>query len=90
VLGVLSTITDVQPLDAMKLRVRFKTGEWRIVDIGRFGPFVGVFEPLRDPREFARVRVHPELGTLVWPSGADLCPDVIYAESTPEAERAAS
>jgi Protein of unknown function (DUF2442) len=40
----------------------------------------GVFAPLKDPGVFAQVRIHPELGTVVWPSGADLDPDVLYAE----------
>lgn len=40
----------------------------------RFGV---VFAPLRDPAEFDRVRLDAELGTVVWPGGADLCPDVL-------------
>ena len=31
------------------------------------------------PKEFASVQVHPELGTVFWPCGADLDPDVLYA-----------
>ncbi len=46
----------------------------------RYGQFDGVFAPLRDPTVFAQVRIHPELGTVVWPTGADLDPDVLYAE----------
>ena len=40
---------------------------------------LGVFEPLLDPAFFAQVRVDPVLCTVVWPNGADLCPDVLYA-----------
>jgi hypothetical protein len=42
-------------------------------------PFTGVFAALQDPKEFAAVYVNPELGTICWPSGADLDPDVLYA-----------
>jgi hypothetical protein len=42
--------------------------------------FEGVFEPLRDPARFAEVRVHPEPGTVYWPDGADLDPDVLYSK----------
>ena len=39
----------------------------------------GVFEPLLDDCFFRRVRVSADLGTIVWPNGADLCPDVLYS-----------
>ena len=29
-----------------------------------------------------KVRVDPNLGTNVWPTGADLCPDVLYSRVT--------
>ena len=31
---------------------------------------------------FRQVAVDYEAGTLVWPNGVDLCPDVLYAEAT--------
>lgn len=34
-----------------------------------------VFEPLRDLSLFIQVGVDPELGTVVWPDGADLDPE---------------
>jgi hypothetical protein len=37
----------------------------------------GVFAPLQDPEYFARVTVDREAGTIVWPNGADLDPDVL-------------
>ena len=42
---------------------------------GQVGP---VFEPLKDPAYFAQVTVDAELGTVVWPNGADLAPDALY------------
>ena len=36
-----------------------------------------VFEPLRDEAFFARVELHPELHTLVWPNGADFAPEFL-------------
>jgi hypothetical protein len=38
-----------------------------------------VFDRLRtEPELFRAVRVDAALGTIVWPTGADLCPDVLY------------
>ena len=42
----------------------------------------GVFTPLEDIHFFAQVTVDPEAGTLVWPNGVDLDPDVLYSEAT--------
>jgi Protein of unknown function (DUF2442) len=48
----------------------------------KFAAPVGpVFEPLRDPAFFAKVRVDPELGTVVWLNGADLAPEVLHEQS---------
>jgi len=33
---------------------------------------------LRDRSLFMAVRVDPECGTIVWPNGADMDPDVLY------------
>jgi hypothetical protein len=48
------------------------------VDIAKLVPFDGVFEPLNDPSFFRQVTVNPDVGTIVWPNGADLCPDTLY------------
>lgn len=52
-----------------------------------FGP---VFEPLRDPKFFARVVVDPIAGTVVWPNGADFAPEALYELPNEETERRAS
>ena len=36
-----------------------------------------VFEPLRNIEYFRRFVLHPELGTLVWPNGADFAPEFL-------------
>jgi hypothetical protein len=45
---------------------------------GRVGP---MFEPLCDVNYFAQVVVDEELGTIVWPNGADLAPDVLHEQA---------
>lgn len=59
--------------------VRFDDGTEGEVDLSHEldGP---VFEPLRDPAFFARLQVHPELHTVVWPNGADLAPEFLYQQ----------
>ncbi len=47
--------------------------------------FDGVFAPLRNREEFLKVYVDSEIGTICWPNGADLDPDVLYARITGEA-----
>lgn len=79
---MLNDVVEVQPLGGYRLRLRFDDGVEGSVDLGRMIRFTGVFEPLRNETEFARVRVHPELGTIVWPNGADLDPVVLYAAVT--------
>jgi hypothetical protein len=69
-------VTGVAVLGDHKLRLLFEDGtvgdvsfedrEWR-----------GVFEPLRDPARFAKVKV--EGGTIVWPEdGLDMAPEPLY------------
>ncbi|MEK6676395.1 MAG: DUF2442 domain-containing protein [Planctomycetota bacterium] len=76
-------IIDVKYVGGTRLRLWFENGEERVIDISELVPFDGVFEPLRTPSFFAQVRVEPDVGTIVWPNGADLCPDVLYERSLP-------
>lgn len=70
-------VVAVEVLGPHILRVTFDDGHVREVDLG--GQLDGpVFEPLRDPELFAQARIDPELGTVVWPTGADLDPIVLY------------
>jgi len=58
------------------LHVAFSNGVEKSVSLKPYlsGP---VFEPLRDPDYFARVRLDTTCGTVVWPNGADLAPEAL-------------
>ena len=76
-IGLTPDITTVAVVRHGVLRLTFTdglTGELDVLDRMR-GP---VFEQARTPEGFARVRVDPEIGTIVWPGGADLAPDTLY------------
>lgn len=69
----------VRLLDGYQLYLTFEDGIQGIVDIAQLTEFTGVFEPLADSAYFAQVAVNPDLGTIYWPNGADLDPDVLYS-----------
>jgi hypothetical protein len=68
---MLADIIDVRSLGGHRLFVRFDD----------------VFTQLADPAFFAQAAVNPELGTIVWANGADLCPDVLRARLTGKSSR---
>lgn len=79
---MLKDIVEVRALGGYRVHLRFEDGVEGELDLGKMIRFKGVFAGLADEREFVRVRVDPELGTIVWPGGADLDPDVLYAAVT--------
>jgi hypothetical protein len=79
---MLKDIVAVTPLDDYRLHLKFEDGAEGVIDLAPHLSFQGVFEPLRDPAYFAQVRADTELGTVVWPNGADLDPDVLYGHIT--------
>ena len=77
-------IRELQSLGGFKLRLTLTDGSVIERDVSRLrvGP---VFEKIRtDPGLFSQVRV--EGGTVVWPDGADLCPDVLIWGGPPPEE----
>ena len=69
---MLKDVVEVRPLGDYRVHLRFEDGVESDIDLGDVIEFKGVFAPLRDSQEFAKLRIHPELGTVVWPNGADL------------------
>jgi hypothetical protein len=79
---MLVDIVEVRPLERHRLYLRFADGVEGEIDLDTIVRWEGVFAPLADPERFAEVRVNPDLGTIVWPNGADVDPDVLYAAVT--------
>jgi hypothetical protein len=81
---MLKDVVDVKPLDDNRLYLRFEDGAEGVVDVSELIQFVGVFAELRDKFAFDQVFVDPNLGTVAWPGGGDLDPDVLYSLATGE------
>jgi hypothetical protein len=75
-------VKSVQVLEGFDVRLVFTDESAKTLDLA---PFLkgAMFELLKDPSRFREVRVDPELETLVWPNGADICPDVLYHGRNP-------
>lgn len=76
---MLKDIVAAEAMEGCRLKLRFEDGVEGVVDVAQIVPLTGVFATLRNRSEFTAVRVVPELGTVCWPGGADLDPDVLYA-----------
>jgi hypothetical protein len=73
----LHSVTDFEQVGTYVLRVEFEDGTQQVID---FEPVLRgeLYGPLKDPAFFARVRLDPEIGTLVWPNGADFDPYTLH------------
>jgi hypothetical protein len=80
----IETVVAVKAIRPYLLEVTFADGSHRRVNVEPF-LYGEMFEPLRDFARFAEVTVDAALGTVVWPNGADLSPEFLYAqeEATP-------
>jgi len=75
--------------DGYVVSVRFEDGTGGDVDLGYLREYGGVFEPLKDPQYFRRLRADEEAGTIVWPNDADIAPETLYAHAKRVAASAA-
>jgi hypothetical protein len=82
------TIYDYEPVTRAThvrdfiIEFTFADGLRREID---FGPFLHgpLFEPLRSIDLFLKFVVDKELGTIVWPNGADIAPETLYHDLGP-------
>jgi hypothetical protein len=76
-------VTSVEVVADRRVHLHFSDSSERVVDLAPFlwGP---AFEKIATDEELlASVRVDPETGTIVWPNGDDLDPDVLHGAQEP-------
>ncbi len=76
-------VVEVSVIEGFTVHLVFDDGSVRTVDLEPLlrGP---MFAPLKtDPALFAQVAVDPDLGTIVWPNGADMDADVLHGDEVP-------
>lgn len=73
-------VTHATPLDGCRVKVRFDDGREGVADLTEAlkGP---LFEVLKDPQVFRKLRIDEELQTIVWPNGTDLAPEYVYYQA---------
>jgi hypothetical protein len=77
----LPRVTSVELIGVYTLRLTFDDGTVGDVSFAD-RDWTGVFKPLRDPANFARVKVDDEFATIEWPEhGLDMAPEPLYEEA---------
>jgi hypothetical protein len=76
-------VIAVEPLQEFNLRLTFENGEIRLYSMANFLACAsGVFVPLRQIDLFRQAFVAD--GTVCWPGGLDVDPELLYERSVPE------
>ena len=77
---MLRDVVEVRPLEGYRVFLKFDDGLHGELDLEPLlSPFDGVFEPLSDLARFREVFVDSG-GTIAWPNGADLAPELLYSK----------
>jgi hypothetical protein len=74
-------LIEARPLHGYTVHVRFEDDTTADIDLSYLRDYGGVFEQLRDLAYFARLHADAEAGTIVWPNGADIAPETLYAHA---------
>src|SRR6266540_1607196 len=71
-------VTYIRLLEEHRVHLVFSDGTEGVADLSDLVGRGPVFMPLTDPEFFRQVRLDEELGTIVWPNGADVAPESLY------------
>ena len=73
-------VTEAKYLKDYEVELKFNDGKKGVVNLENelYGT---MFEPLKDKKVFASVKLDKDLDTIAWENGADLAPEFLYYES---------
>ncbi|HEY5856255.1 MAG TPA: DUF2442 domain-containing protein [Aldersonia sp.] len=75
-------VIDVEHLGGRRLRLTFSDDLVRELDLAEMLR-AGVFASLDNDDDFAEVSIDPVAGTICWPNGIDVDPDVLHGDFVP-------
>ncbi len=76
-------VSSVELAEKYSVWIDFSNGERKLVDLQPYLRGPAFAEIRQNPKQFGLLAVDAELGTLVWPNGADIDPDVLYGTHVP-------
>jgi len=73
-------VEEAKYLEDYRVELKFNDGKKGIVNLEKelYGT---MFEPLRDKKLFANVKVDKDIDTITWDNGADFAPEFLYYTS---------
>lgn len=71
-------LIEAVPRDGYTVHLRYADGLAADVDLGYLVGSGEVFEPLRDPDYFRRLRIEEFGVSIEWPNEADIAPETLY------------
>ncbi|MFW6239713.1 MAG: DUF2442 domain-containing protein [Thermodesulfobacteriota bacterium] len=75
--GKMHFVKSVKYLDGFRLELTFEDDIVKIVDLEHHLDGE-VFEPLNNIEYFKKVRINPDIDTIVWENEADFSPDFLF------------
>lgn len=75
---VTPTLKKAEAIHDYVVRLTYADGLTAEVDLAYIVGLGPVFEDLREPELFRRLRASPAANTVIWPNGADIAPESLY------------